>query len=520
MNQPKKLIPETIGVKPISLFRTEEYQNHSLKVWRDAVKIPTESYDDMGPMDKDQRWEVFTKFENYLIQSFPYTASAAELIHVNTHALVFIIPGSVKSLKPFMFTGHQDVVNVPRTMYSTWKYPPFEGKFDGEYLWGRGSNDCKNNVIGIFEAIESLLSQHYRLKRTLILGFGCDEELGGSRGANEINKYLIKRFGKNSLFMLLDEGGVGIQQIYGTKFALPSVGEKGYIDVDITLETSGGHSSVPPLHTSIGIMSKLVLEIENQKSEIHLEKTNPFWNQLIIEAANAKTISVKLQRDIANMGKNKEAKERVINYLQSIPGNRGLIQDTHAVDIIQGGSKVNALPEYVKLEVNNRVAYGSSVELVKQNYIDMTKKVAKEFNCSVNAFGKEVLKSHPTTSGMFTLSTNHCLPQAPVTKFKDNKTWEILAGTTRHIFEDYANYKKEEANGDNNVVIVPSILTGNTDTRYYWELTDNIYRFTPARKSARFNMHAANERVEMDAHIELVAFYYELIQNINEFEKQ
>jgi acetylornithine deacetylase/succinyl-diaminopimelate desuccinylase-like protein len=35
----------------------------------------------------------------------------------------------------------------------------------------------------------------------------------------------------------------------GTVFATPSISEKGYLDVEITLSTLGGHSSVPPSHT-------------------------------------------------------------------------------------------------------------------------------------------------------------------------------------------------------------------------------------------------------------------------------
>jgi acetylornithine deacetylase/succinyl-diaminopimelate desuccinylase-like protein len=47
-----------------------------------------------------------------------------------------------------------------------------------------------------------------------------------------------------------DEGIAGIEEHFGTEFALPATAEKGYIDVEITLDTSGGHSSTPPDHTA------------------------------------------------------------------------------------------------------------------------------------------------------------------------------------------------------------------------------------------------------------------------------
>lgn len=42
-------------------------------------------------------------------------------------------------------------------------------------------------------------------------------------------------------------GGFGSQ--YGGVFAVPAVGEKGYIDTRVEVTSPGGHSSIPPLHT-------------------------------------------------------------------------------------------------------------------------------------------------------------------------------------------------------------------------------------------------------------------------------
>lgn len=47
-----------------------------------------------------------------------------------------------------------------------------------------------------------------------------------------------------------DEGIAGIEEHFGTEFALPGVAEKGYIDVSVTIDTAGGHSSTPPDHTA------------------------------------------------------------------------------------------------------------------------------------------------------------------------------------------------------------------------------------------------------------------------------
>jgi len=41
----------------------------------------------------------------------------------------------------------------------------------------------------------------------------------------------------------------GFQELFGSVVALPAVAEKGYIDVQLSVASPGGHSSIPPEHT-------------------------------------------------------------------------------------------------------------------------------------------------------------------------------------------------------------------------------------------------------------------------------
>ena len=76
-----------------------------------------------------------------------------------------------------LFMAHQDVVPVPKVTEGDWKYPPYSGHNDGDKIWGRGSEDCKNNLMGILNTLEFLLSQDFEPKRTILAGFGFDEEI-------------------------------------------------------------------------------------------------------------------------------------------------------------------------------------------------------------------------------------------------------------------------------------------------------------------------------------------------------
>ncbi len=72
--------------------------------------------------------------------------------------------------------------------------------------------------------------------------------------------------------MIVDEGGGpgGFISQLGTPFATPAIAEKGTMDLLIEVATPGGHSSVPPTHTSIGMLSRLLVEFEEHPFEMHL----------------------------------------------------------------------------------------------------------------------------------------------------------------------------------------------------------------------------------------------------------
>lgn len=91
-------------------------------------------------------------------------------------------------------------------------------------MWGRGASDCKNNLFGLLSTIEALVEQKWLPKRTIMRGFGFDEEIGGHRGAGYSAQHLEGTLGKDSIAMIHDEGGMGFQEM-GTNmvYALPAI---------------------------------------------------------------------------------------------------------------------------------------------------------------------------------------------------------------------------------------------------------------------------------------------------------
>ena len=53
------------------LIDTDSYKQRAIDWLAGAVQIPTESYDQMGEIGEDPRWEAFAPFHTYLLQAFP-----------------------------------------------------------------------------------------------------------------------------------------------------------------------------------------------------------------------------------------------------------------------------------------------------------------------------------------------------------------------------------------------------------------------------------------------------------------
>jgi hypothetical protein len=218
-------------------LQTENFKNESIARLSGAVKIPTMSFDDMGKIGEDKRWDIFYEFAQYLKDTFPQVHAKLDLDVVNVHGLVYSWKGSDDSLKPTLLMAHQDVVPVPESTIPSWTHPPFDGVFDGKFIWGRGASDCKNSLIAIMESIELLVAADFQPKRSIVMSFGFDEEISGTEGAGHLAPFLLEKYGKDAFAIIIDEGA-GVNTLWGTHFATPGVAEKGYVDVEI-VSTSG-----------------------------------------------------------------------------------------------------------------------------------------------------------------------------------------------------------------------------------------------------------------------------------------
>ena len=167
----------------------ETYASLAAKRLSKAVQTPTESYDDFPLDPSDPIWEKFNAIHHFLEIEYPKLMNdPVKHEMVNTHGHLFTWEGSDPKLQPILLMAHTDVVPVlPETLHQ-WIHPPFEGTITvddspstpGTWLWGRGVSDCKNQLLGIFGAMERLVTEGFKPGRTILVANGFDEEVSAT----------------------------------------------------------------------------------------------------------------------------------------------------------------------------------------------------------------------------------------------------------------------------------------------------------------------------------------------------
>ncbi|QRV91200.1 Gly-Xaa carboxypeptidase [Ceratobasidium sp. AG-Ba] len=490
-----------------------------------AVRIPTESYDGMGPPGQDPRWDVFYNLSSHLLETYPRVHATLTQTRINTHALLYQWPGSDPSLKPILLTAHQDVVPVDPNTAKSWIRPPFSGYYDGEWVWGRGSVDDKMGVVGIMLTLEKLIDKGFKPRRGILIGFGVDEETSGRYGAHGIAQYIEEHYGKNSVAALIDEGE-GIQTFGDVGIATVETAEKGYFDLRVEVSTPGGHSSVPPEHTSIGILASLLAEIESTPYPFDLPRSSPIYSLLQCFAAHLPDLPSSFRDAVlasvcppgASRSEQRQCEkalkkvEQQVFETQSEFNNgsesaaatyRSLLRTTQAIDVINGGVKSNALPELASAVVNHRIRTDSSVSELKKAITAKLLPLAQKYNLTLNSFASD----RNITAGTFgTLvlsdSWGTAREPAPVTPSEGDEAaaYRLLSGVIRMT------------RGDKKTVVSPSIPTGGTDTKFYWDVTPNIFRYTHVLDKDVYNgAHTINEAIRASGFVQIIQFFKNFI---------
>ncbi len=431
-----------------------------------AIQFRTVSQQDPAQVDAGQ----FAELHRYLEQTFPTVHRALSKEVIADRSLLFTWHGRSPQ-HPVLLMAHLDVVPVEEGTAGSWTYPAFGGTIADGYVWGRGALDDKASVLGVLEAAETLLRTGFEPSRTVYFAFGHDEEVGGHTGAAAIAALLGKR-GVAPEFVL-DEGGSiteGIVPNLPVPMAMVGVGEKGYASVELTVEAKGGHSSMPPPHTAVGILSAAIERLEANPVPANVDAT---LRQTFEYLGPEMAFPARLV--LANLWLFGPLVER---RLAATPAMNAAMRTTTAVTMCEGGVKENVLPSRARGVVNFRILPGDTVATVEEH----VRQTVADPRVQVRTLE---WASDPSAI-------------SPV----EAASFRLVQRTIRQVFPG--------------TVVAPSLVLGATDARHYQALSENIYRFVPFRLTAEdlHRIHGTDERISVEDYAQLVAFYIQLLRNV------
>jgi len=432
----------------------------------EAIQFKTISFESGTESNPDP----FRDFHAFLAKSFPRVHAQLTREVVNDHSLLYTWKGKDDRLKPILLMAHMDVVPVDPDSEKLWTHAPFSGQVADGYVWGRGTMDDKVSVLGILEAVEKLLADGFQPHCTVYLAFGHDEEIGGQQGAAKIAALLSER--RVQPEFVLDEGSAivdGIIPGVAAPIAMIGIGEKGYLTLQLTVTSTGGHSSLPPSESAIGILSRAIDKVETTRFPRRVnDAVKEFFNFVGPELSWHKKVL------LANLWLTEPWLER---ELAKSPLTDSMIRTTKATTIFQAGDKENVLPARAQAVINFRLISGDTTDAV----IERVRQVIDD----------ERVKITPLPFS---------IEPSPISSV-DADGFKLVRRTISQVAPQ--------------TIVAPFLTIAATDTRHYAKLTKHIYRFVPIalRPEDAERIHGVDERISIEDYERCIRFYTQLIRN-------
>jgi carboxypeptidase PM20D1 len=434
----------------------------ALKHFTEAIQIKTISWADTLPIDTAE----FIRFRHFMERAYPLVHQKMERRIFNEFSYLYELKGSDTSLQPYVLMAHMDVVPVEPGTESRWSHDPFNGEVIDNVIWGRGVADDKGSVIAIMEAAEELLRQNFQPRRTIYLSFGHDEEISGHKGAALISKWFLDQ--KIRPELVIDEGGeITLEQFPSLKrpVAAIAVGEKGYLSFELSVNVPGGHSSMPEKETSIDILNRALVKVREKQMPFRISPPMAeLFERLAPGLPFTERMAMSNQWLFGGMLQKKFESDHVTN---------SLFHTTIVPTMLKAGVKDNVIPSSATAIVNSRNMIFDPEE-------------------SVIAFMKKQINDDRVKITPFKANTNPS-PMTPANGPAFKKVEEII-------------YKVMP-----DVIPVPYVLMGGTDSKHFTKVSDGVIRFNPSIDAKGY--HGIDERLPVSDFSRMIFFFQLLIRD-------
>jgi acetylornithine deacetylase/succinyl-diaminopimelate desuccinylase-like protein len=352
---------------------------------------------------------------------------------------------------PLLLYGHVDV--VPANL-SEWSHEPFGGELiDGE-VWGRGALDMKGGVAMMVAAMVRAAREGFEPAGDVVLALASDEETGSELGA----KYLVEEHADlfTGVRYALSEIGGFTQWVGGRRLYPIQVAEKQRCLIRATIRGVGGHPSTVVRGTAAGKLGRLLTTLEKRRLPVHLTSVVrqmlramaaalPVHERLALRPL---TVPILTDRLLDLFGKDAESLDP-------------LLHNTATPTVVHGGASTNVIPTDITVDLDGRVLPGQTPrDLVRE--LETLLLGLADF---------EVIQEEPA-------------PRAEA----DLTLYPMLAAIIREH--------------DPGGTLMPTLVPGYTDARYFGQLGIQTYGFLPMRLPPHITtalIHAPDERIPADA---------------------
>lgn len=424
------------------------------------VRCRTVSSEDPAQEDDAE----FEKLIALLPALYPKVFAACTLQRLPDRGLLFTWKGREPG-KPAVLMAHYDVVPVEE---ENWEVPPFEALIRDGAMWGRGTLDTKSTFNGILSAAENLIAQGFTPQHDIYFAFSGGEEVNGL-GAVHIVEYFTEHGVEPEL--VLDEGGAVVENVFpgvSKPCGLVGIAEKGMMNLEFSVKSSGGHASAPALHTPIGKLSAACALVESRPFRAHF--TKPALEMFDTLGRNSSFVYRMIFANLWAFG-------WILDLICKKSGGElnALLRTTVAFTQMQGSKAPNVLPPSASMVANLRLNPQDSV----RGALGRIRAVVKDPDVELR-----VLRSFEPSP----ISRTDCEGWRRVSS--------AVAGTWRGC------------------LVAPYLMVQCSDSRHYRKLSDKVYRFSAMdlTKEERASIHGNNEHIRLETACRAVEFFIRVMK--------
>jgi acetylornithine deacetylase/succinyl-diaminopimelate desuccinylase-like protein len=378
---------------------------------------------------------------------------APELLEAAPHRTNLVVRHRGTGARPpLLLTAHLDVVEADPTK---WRRPPFSGEEHDGCLWGRGAIDMKNMAAMCTAILRRLAATGTRLDRDIIFAAVADEEAGCDMGS----RFLVEhhRSKVEAEYAIGESGGFSLHLGESTFYPV-QVAEKGFCWVRARITGEAGHGSMPRHDSVVTKLGDALSRLGAARFPVHETK----YVTDFLDALRARQPAV-----IQPLVKLVARPHLLARVARLVPGASiarsfsALLSNTAAATVVRAGNKTNVIPGVAEFEIDGRTLPGQTDD-------DLMRELRAVLGDDIEL---EIIKSAPPV----------------VTEPIESPVFDII--------------KRQVESREPDAVVVPYLIPGFTDAKYFTRMGARWYGFSPVKiekgSGIRFAdmFHGHDERV-------------------------